>query len=141
MRRITKRVSKRVALLRAPFKFFLANAGYCTPPGRATCALSLVKAERDAARRGIEFVTMHDNDADASFVDTWNEREQERWRKSDHECVGVMAVLPCKEHGTECKHARQLASLWGIFDPDAHYLRVVRAELASEALSNLKGGN
>ena len=138
--RIKKTVSKRVALLRSPFKFFFEHAGYCLG-SRAAGALKLAKAERTADKRGIEFVTRFDDCPDASFVDTWDEREQERWKRQDHECVGVVAMLPCKEHGTDCKHARHLASLWGIWDADANYMRVIKAELALEALQSLKGGN
>jgi hypothetical protein len=138
MRRQPKRVSKRAALLRAPFKFFLEHAGFATPPGKAACALSLAKAERDADKAGIEFVTMPDDSPDASFVEMWSEQEQEDWNKCDHECVGVVAMLPCPDHGTDCKHAKHLASLWGIWDADSAYLRVVRAELASEALGEIE---
>jgi len=30
---------------RERFRFFLEHAGYCTPPGRAACALKLARAE------------------------------------------------------------------------------------------------
>jgi hypothetical protein len=131
------KLRKRVSRVRRSYQFFREHAGYVVGQ-RALCALSLAKAEHWADVAGIEFVTMPDWDADASFVDTWSEREQEEWRKHDHECVSVLAFVPCPEHGTDCKHARCVASLGGIFDADNNYLRVIRAELASEALQTLR---
>jgi hypothetical protein len=130
-------LSKKTQRIRSAFRFFLEHAGYATPPGKAVCALHLAKAEQWALRRGLEFMIEPDIDADASFVETWSEREQEQWRKQDHECVMVSAVIPCKVHGADCKHSRVVASLGGIFDADNAYLRVVRAELAHEAQYSL----
>ena len=119
--------------MRRAFRFFLDNAGYATPPGKAVCALSLVKAEQWADSEGLEFVTEPDFDADLSFADTWPERDREAFHKQEHEVICARLVRPCPDHGTDCKHAVTLASLCGIVDADSSYLRVIRAELASEA--------
>ncbi len=116
------------------FRFFIENAGYSTPPGAAVCALALAKAEQWANDNGVEFRTEGDPDADASFVETWTLKEQEEWNSIDHDCYSVVCYRPCLDHGWDCKHREVLASLSGIFDPTDAYLRVVRAELALEAM-------
>jgi len=126
------RIRKHTKQILPAFRFFFEHSGYIV--GRkAECALSLAKAEEWASKKGIEFVTEPDFDADWSFVDTWSEREQKEFHAKDHEVISVLAVKPCEDHGTDCKHANILASLSGIFDADKNYLRVIRAELASEA--------
>jgi hypothetical protein len=114
--------------------FFLENAGYATPPGRAVCALELARAEQWAEQEGIEFRLEDDPDADASFVETWPLRYQKVWKKQSHSCYSVICYRPCPDHGWDCKHKEVLASLGGIFDPTDDDLRVVRAELALEAM-------
>jgi hypothetical protein len=104
--------------LRKRFQFFLANAGYATPPGRAACALGLAKAEAYAEDHEWSFEWVFDDDADLSWMD-------EAERKLDHEVLGCVV----KDADGEV-----LASLWSIVDPDASYRRVVEAELSSEAM-------
>ena len=116
------------------FRFFIENAGYCTPPGAAVCALALAKAEQWANDNGVEFRIDNDPDADPSFVETWTPKEQEQWNKVYHYCYSIICFKPCPDHGWDCKHREVLASLSGIFDPTDAYLRVVRAELALEAV-------
>ena len=128
-----RKPSNKFARIRPAFRFFLEHAGYCTPPGKAACALSLAKAEQWADSRGLEFVTEPDLDADLSFADTWPARERDAFKKHDHEVICARLVRPCPDHGTDCKHAETLAALGGIVDADSSYLRVIRAELASEA--------
>jgi hypothetical protein len=70
------RLSKKAQRIERAFRFFQEQAGYIVGQ-RALNALSLAKAEYWASVKGIEFVTMSDGDADASFVGTWSEREQE----------------------------------------------------------------
>jgi hypothetical protein len=113
-----------LANLRA-FRFFAEHAGYVVGE-RAKGALALARAERDASEAGVEFVWEYDDDADYSWM---NEEEAAR----EHTVERVRAVLPCDEHGIDCKHARTLGSLSGIFDADANYRRVIEAELALEA--------
>ncbi|MBK6942645.1 MAG: hypothetical protein IPH13_20910 [Planctomycetes bacterium] len=103
--------------LRRAYRFFHEHAGYCVGR-RAKGALDLARAERNAANMGYTFSEEADFDADLSFMDA-KEREQE------HECIGMV----CRD-----ADGNVLASLWGIVDADANYRRVVRAELALEAL-------
>jgi hypothetical protein len=116
------------------WRFFLENAGYCIPPGRAMCALQLARAEQRANQEGIEFRLEDDLDPDDSFVETWTARDQKAWKKQSHSCYSVICYRPCPDHGWDCKHKEVLTSLGGIFDPTDDYLRVVRAELALEAM-------
>ncbi len=105
--------------LRDAFRFFLENAGYATPPGRAACALDLARAEQDAELMGFSFEWVSDDDPDLSWM-TPEELAQ------DHESLGCIVR---NASGTS------VGSLWGIIDPDADYRRVIEAELASEALA------
>jgi hypothetical protein len=116
------------------WRFFCEHAGYSVPPGKAPCAIALVRAEQWAEDNGIEFRLEDDPDADASFVETWTPKDQEQWKKQDHSCYSVICYRPCPEHGWDCKHREVLTSLSGIFDPTDDYLRVVRAELALESM-------
>jgi hypothetical protein len=120
------------------WRFFLENAGYSVPPGRAVCALSSARAEQWADDNGIGFRLEDDADADASFVETWPEADQKRWKAQDHMCYVMFCYRPCPEHGWNCKHREVLSALGGIFDPTDDYLRVVRAELALEAMPDEK---
>jgi hypothetical protein len=116
------------------WRFFLENADYCTPPGRAMCAPELARAEQWADEERIEFRLEDDLDPDDSFVETWPARDQKAWKEQSHSCYSATCYRPRPVHGGDCKHKEVLASLGGIFDPTDDYLRVVRAELASEAI-------
>lgn len=138
-----------LSALHRAFRFFLAHAGYCTPPGRAACALHLAKAERWMQDAGLYALWVNDDDADLSWMD-----EAERQRPYDVE--GCVLVQPCPCHADRedysyetflacrrhCHHARtdthaacrEVASLWSIVDATAQYRRVVEAELAAEAM-------
>jgi hypothetical protein len=116
------------------WRFFLENAGYATPPGRAVCALELARAEQWAEHEGIEFRLEDESDPDESFVGPWPLRYQTAWNAQGHSCYSVICYRPCSQHGWDCKHKEVLASLGGILNPTDDYLRVVRAELASEAM-------
>ena len=117
--------------LRPAFRFFLEHAGYCTPPGRAVCALSLARAEAQLQASDLQVVELPDDERAYCDCDDphcqYHEGSKRDW---DTLCVAI--VRPCVEHGVECRHTEWLASLSGILDPDRDYLRVVRAELASE---------
>jgi hypothetical protein len=121
------------ANLRRRFRFFLEHAGYATPPGRAQCALNLARAEMWAEGEDLEFLEQPDDETAFCYCDDPHCKYHEG---SDHtwETVCVALVRPCEAHGTECRHAECLASLSGIMEPDRAYLRVVRAELAAEAM-------
>jgi hypothetical protein len=116
-----RRTQRRVGLIK-DVRFFRAHGGGVV--GEATKgALDLARAEREMQRRGWTVEWVPDDAADWSWMDQPGfERERER----DHEVYG--AILKDRD-------GEQLASLWGIFDPDKHYMRVVEAELASEALA------
>jgi hypothetical protein len=60
---------------RAAFRFFLENAGYCTPPGRAACALSLAKAEETAEARGWACDWAWDDDGDLGDHEYWCKKD------------------------------------------------------------------
>ena len=109
--------------------FFQEHGGYCTPPGRMVCAKSLADGEEAAESAGAVYTWEYDDDADASFVETWPEKDQREWREKEHECLWVALRGPDGE---------LLSSLSGIFDPDNDYRRVVEAELASEAIDALR---
>lgn len=111
------------------WRFFLEHAGYCTPPGRAACALGLARAEARAESAGFTFEWEWDDDADLSWMDDrdlYYRDDEGKRHPREHEILGCIARGPDGE---------VLASLWGIVDADTGYRRVVEAELASEALS------
>lgn len=128
-----ERTSERVAgllhdKLRERFRFHLEHGGYCTPPGRAACALDAARAEERAEELGIEFVWQAEEHADTSWLEQDEfTRELARWNRGEMSCEWARAML-----GDET-----LASLGGIFDADTSYKRVINAELASEAIATL----
>jgi hypothetical protein len=106
------------SMLRA-YRFFFANAGYIVGQ-RAVCALQLARAEQYADDNDWQTEWVDDDCPDLSWM---SEQEQAQ----PHEVLGC--VLKDADGNV-------LASLWGITDPDAGYIRVVKAELASEAVYN-----
>lgn len=104
-----------MSMIRA-YRFFFENAGYVVGH-RAECALNLARAEQHA----------RDHDWDAEWIAddcpdlSWMSDEEQR---QPHEVLGC--VLRDADGNV-------LGSLWGITDPDNAYMRVVEAELASEA--------
>jgi hypothetical protein len=127
----------------ANVQFFYDNAGWWsyqpsteTPEqGRERCAQSLANAEAwvKAYPRTMWFEWEHDDDADDSFVDTWDEPDaRAQWDAVEHTVEGCVLYAPPENgHGKP----RVVASLWGIFDATPEYRRVVEAELADEALT------
>lgn len=122
---------------RRQIEFFAAHAGYSTPPGRMACAKNLADAETYANDQGWEYLIMDDDERAYCYCDNpkcpyheGSEKDQnDGWRT-----VAIVLYAPCAEHGISCKHAKALASLSGIMDPDDQYIRVVQAELAAEAM-------
>lgn len=117
-------------LLRA-YRFFRAHAGGIVGENAKT-ALHLAKAERDAVSYGIEFTTEPDfvgqyHDGPKEWG--WGKKDILDWEKEDHECIQICATGPDGE---------VLASLCGIWDADQNYRRIVRAELAAEAIEKLE---
>ena len=111
---------------REDWRFFLNHAGYCTPPGRAQCALDLARAEQQAKDRGWIVCCQSDEDGWATFgvLDAY-------W---------VAVLLEPAEHWNDQDEI--LAALSGVDVTDAEapdYWRVLGAELAAEALCGLAG--
>jgi|SRR5215472_11457019 len=113
-------------ITRKAFDFFRANAGGVVGY-TAHNAITLARAEAWAKREGIRFVWEPDDDADWSWMD-----DDERKREHTVEGCRAVRVHECERCGHET--ADTLASLWGIFDADNAYRRVVEAELALEAM-------
>lgn len=111
-------------------QFFYDNSGFSYDPkvetqeqGRERCAREMAEAERKSAENGWEY----------------------RWEQDDAGCIGCdcgaedCACSSGEPHETlGCvltdEGGEVLASLWGICGADAKYRRVIRAELALEAL-------
>lgn len=125
-----RRTMRRKRLIR-DVQFFRGHAGGVV--GRATQgALDLARAEREMKKRGWVVTWEPDQDADLSWMDDEERaKDHEVWGAIlwDRDPVNMQARTPRE------RKAQQLASLWGIVDPDTKYQRVVEAELASEALS------
>lgn len=124
------------------YQLFLKHAGYSYDPtketpiqGRRRCARALARAEAWAEREGLQYVWQDDPDTTEDDFDFPEDKAHVR----EYGAVGCVLYRPCPEHGTDCKHAKHLASLWGITESldnrkrDA-YRRVVQAELALEAM-------
>lgn len=128
--------------MRTAYHFFLRHAGYSYNPatetkiaGRRRCARQLATAEQWASDQGLVFEWQDDPDCSPDDFEFPEDQEHVR----NHGAVGCILYRPCPEHGTDCKHAEHLGSLWGITESlnnakrDA-YRRVVQAELALEAM-------
>ncbi len=108
---------------RKAWKFFLQHAGYATPPGPAQCALDLARAEAWAKAEGLVFVWENDPHADDSWMD-------DAQRQQEHTAEGCTVYRLCGECGEIS--GTPLNGLYGIFDANSNYRRVVEAELASD---------
>jgi hypothetical protein len=114
-----------------PTEFFYANAGYSYDPahetpeeGRTRCSIFLAFAEKEGRDRGFSFEWSVD-DVDSS---EWNDEDEPyaQWLCVARDEVGeVIASLSGVDFGPG-------GEPWG-----NDYRRVVEAELAQEALSNL----
>ncbi len=100
--------------LKAAFEFFLKHSGY-VKGRRKEGALDLARSEAIAEALGWEC--------------EW-EADEEPWDPGDTD-YEPKEVLGCVLKDAD---GEVLDSLWGIADPDKNYVRVVEAELASEAL-------
>lgn len=109
---------------REAFKFFLENAGWCTPPGRAVCAIERARDE-EKIREKVDtgqwrFRWVHDDtawDADESIP-------------VPEEVLGCILEEKCEGCGSWVPRE----SLWGIGDPDDAFRRVIETDLGSEGL-------
>lgn len=124
------------------YHFFLSNAGSSYNPqtetrtqGRIRGAQSLARAERWAQSEGLLAVWEFDPDCTEDQFDFPEDKAHVR----EHGGVGCILYRPCPHHGTDCKHAEVLGSLWGITESlnnreRDNYRRVVEAELAAEVM-------
>ena len=130
--------------------FFAAQAGYSYPApadatkaqqaaarrkGRRDTGKRLAQAEAWAEAEGLIYQWVEDPDCGPDDFDLESDKDHVR----EHGAVGCLLYRPCPDHGTECKHAEVLASLWGITESlnnreRDNYRRVVQAELALEAM-------
>lgn len=113
------------------FRFFLEHSGYCTPPGRAACALASARDEARGEELGLVFEWQEDEQPDLS----WCERCQ-RQEHYGHQAMHQLWICSATYEG------ETLSQLCGIDfgagrDPWMRdpYKRVVEAELAGEALA------
>ncbi len=110
--------------IRSAWRFFYKHAGWATPPGKAVCALRLAKAEQKARDLGLNF--------------NW-EDDPDGWPEGGVcSCGCGRKIEMCEGCVVRDEDGNHLASLWAIWDADTDYRRVVRAELACEALEQLE---
>ena len=101
------------------YRFFREHAGYIVGE-RAVCALALARAEQAAEKRGLYF---------------HKEEDSHEW---DGDCPAPRYVLWCAVfRSEECEDALAGVGAVGVNDLRDPYLRVVAAELFSEALDVL----
>lgn len=130
--------ARRKRKLREAWQFFHEHAGYVVGR-RAIGAMSLARAEalfEDADAAGLARIRWEDDPyADASWLEQPEfARELEQYRDGDMSCES--ALLEVREDEDEPWQC--VGSLGGIFDADDDYRRVVNAELASEALADIR---
>lgn len=125
---------------RKTFRFFLENAGYASPPGRAACALDLARAEvllQRAVDLGLARVdwTEEEGWSWGDLGDVFNE-DAMRAKFDSNEWTGPYCAAI--HLGAE-RYAASLGMIvlgqWGTGDP---YARVVAAELACELADDLR---
>ena len=120
------------------YRFFVRHAGGIVGEC-AKGALALARAEQWAEDQYLIFKTQPDDQHAYCYCDDpkckYHEGSTHTW-----ETVGVVLKDPCQQcvdekvDPSDCRHSEILGSLWGIMDPSEDYLRVVRAELALEAM-------
>jgi hypothetical protein len=120
------------------YQFFLRHAGYCFDPkteteiqGRRRCAKALAEAERRGTELGLSIEWEDDRDADTSFLD-----QKDLFDDDDRANARFHRAIVRDADGTV------RAVLGGIHENVAldgfrETMRVVRAELFSEALAAL----
>lgn len=124
--------------LRRRYQFFHEHAGYIVGQ-HAKSALHLARAERWLETQPDLFV-VEEPDFERAYC-YYDDPKCQYHEGSTHEwdtaCVRIVRICAqCLRNGDAngetCRHSDTIASLSGIIEPDAAYLRVVRAELASE---------
>lgn len=104
--------------------WFAEHAGYAMPPGRMVCARELFDAEELANANGWDVTLETEWGPDLGDHAYWCERER---KHAEHEHKVYAVVL-------RGENSETLACIGNVIDPDRDYLRVLRAELASELL-------
>jgi len=124
-------------------QFFYDNAGYSygkgetREQGRMRCARSLAEAEVYAWDHDWVFSWEYDDNG-CSGCDCGSP-DCPCASGAEHETLGcILFNREQRAHGNVIPPQIALASLWGICEPTTEYRRVVEAELASEALYNLR---
>jgi hypothetical protein len=109
-------------------QFFYDNAGWSEPPGREQCARELAAAEVAMDDRGWRAIVDEDPDG------PWDDDCDSVGMVERGEAVCLEVILLSDDH-KPCAH-NVLGSLCNIIvsSADDPYIRVVTAELASEAL-------
>ena len=104
------------------YLFFKENAGYIVGE-RAKGALRLAKAEQKVRWNDDDYRFRWENDDDADY--SWLPEDD----TSDHVVESCVLERKCEK----CGQWEHVESLWGIFDADDNYRRVIEAELALQA--------
>lgn len=122
--------------LREAFQFHLENGGYCTPPGRAACALESARSEvrlQDAIEDERATVEWHMDEDYALGEIHGMTAEQERAKLESGEWEGPYYCV--------VKYGSNEASLGGIVHAwNDGYKRVIEAQLAREVLPDTRVG-
>lgn len=137
-----------MVVTRNRLRFFLDQAGYATPPGRAVCAIQLARAElwreREHMAGRLRVCWTHDDSHDVDGSIDWPERDQREYMRKVE--AGLIEFWGCQIQTLclHCGHWQTVADLWGIeFDSSnsdtreasRNYRRVVEAELCLEAMA------
>lgn len=127
-----------IARIREAFRFHLQHGGYCTPPGRAQCALDLARAEQTARDLNlrVEWQEEDENPLDV-FGDDPDTRAQVR-RIREGESDLLFARVPDPTDGSPYAALASLGMIELSRDDRDPYRRVVEAELLSEAVAVLR---
>ena len=122
---------------RERFRFFLEHAGYCTPPGRAACALGSARAEElleRAEELEVARVEVLDDDFPYDAGDFCTLDDAAR-KFSSGEWTGPYVVGITTTEGHSAGVGGVVVGSAGESDP---YIRVLRAELAAELEDELR---
>ena len=116
---------------REAFRFHLQHGGYCTPPGRAQCALNAARTEQTARDLNLRVVWEYEDDFPPDFDD---ERDNEKIRSGEWEWLRAHVPDPM---GID---PYAIAACGGIaISPDGQsYRRVMEADLLAEAVAVLR---
>lgn len=101
--------------LRESFQFHLNMGGYCTPPGRAACALQAAKKEKYVKENPDKVrIRWVPDEAYSSFgtyqEDKWAEWEARKLDRGEFVAEGCIVEVRCPKCGQWSHHD----SLWGI---------------------------